>query len=168
MANVLGELFGDIASAIREKTGDTATMKPAEFPEKIAGIEVGGGSGGSAKVFSGYITGNSSMDTRYNVNFGFVPDVILVLIQPSNTALKEAAIGYYAISQKLADASSLAKGRLWYTNTKNMYYDAMGVFTTSRDVNKQISGVDETGFYLGNYNPYSGVSYLVLAFGGLA
>lgn len=44
MANALGTLFGDIATAIREKTGDTATMKPAEFPEKIMGIEVGGGS----------------------------------------------------------------------------------------------------------------------------
>ena len=32
MANVLGELFGNIAAAIREKTGDTATMKPNEFP----------------------------------------------------------------------------------------------------------------------------------------
>ena len=43
MANALGTLFGDIASAIREKTGDTATMKPAQFPEKIAAIEAGGG-----------------------------------------------------------------------------------------------------------------------------
>lgn len=48
MANVLGELFGNIAAAIREKTGDTATMKPAQFPEKISAIEVGGGSGGSS------------------------------------------------------------------------------------------------------------------------
>lgn len=44
MANVLGELFGNIANAIREKTGDTTTMKPAEFPEKISSIEAGGGS----------------------------------------------------------------------------------------------------------------------------
>lgn len=44
MANVLGELFGNIANAIRSKTGDTATMKPAEFPDKIAAIETGGGS----------------------------------------------------------------------------------------------------------------------------
>lgn len=44
MSNVLGALFGDIADAIREKTGDTATMKPAEFPAKISGIKVGGGS----------------------------------------------------------------------------------------------------------------------------
>ena len=43
MANVLGTLFGNIASAIREKTGETGTMKPAEFPDKIKEIEVGGG-----------------------------------------------------------------------------------------------------------------------------
>lgn len=42
MANVLGELFGNIANAIREKTGDTTTMKPAEFPSKIGQIPVGG------------------------------------------------------------------------------------------------------------------------------
>ena len=42
--NALGELFTDIATAIREKTGSTETMKPIEFPEKIAAIETGGGS----------------------------------------------------------------------------------------------------------------------------
>lgn len=45
MANVLAELFGNMANAIREKTGDTGTMKPAEFPEKIRSIESGGGVG---------------------------------------------------------------------------------------------------------------------------
>lgn len=43
MANALGTLFQNIASAIRAKTGETGTMKPAEFPEKIAAIETGGG-----------------------------------------------------------------------------------------------------------------------------
>lgn len=47
MANALGELFGDIANAIRSKTGDTGTIKPAEFPAKIVAIESGSGSGGS-------------------------------------------------------------------------------------------------------------------------
>jgi hypothetical protein len=46
MANALGTLFGDIANAIRSKTGDTATMKPIDFPTKILGIEVGGGATG--------------------------------------------------------------------------------------------------------------------------
>lgn len=40
--NQLGNLFSDIAAAIRGKTGDTGTMKPIEFPEKIASIEAGG------------------------------------------------------------------------------------------------------------------------------
>ena len=44
MANALGQLFGGIADAIREKSGETGTMKPAEFPEKIRSIETGGGS----------------------------------------------------------------------------------------------------------------------------
>jgi hypothetical protein len=38
MANALGELFGNIAGAIREKTGEVGTMKPAKFPEKIKAI----------------------------------------------------------------------------------------------------------------------------------
>lgn len=49
MSNALGELFGSIADAIREKTGDTAKMKPVDFPEKITAIEAGGG-GSSADV----------------------------------------------------------------------------------------------------------------------
>lgn len=48
MANVLGELFQNIANAIREKTGDTESMSPSEFPTKIGEIEVGGGSAGGA------------------------------------------------------------------------------------------------------------------------
>lgn len=43
MADVLGELFGDIADAIRSKTGEAGTMKPADFPNKISSITAGGG-----------------------------------------------------------------------------------------------------------------------------
>lgn len=39
--NVLGTLFGDIADAIRGKTGGTETMKPADFPYEIKDIETG-------------------------------------------------------------------------------------------------------------------------------
>ena len=43
MANALGKLFGDIASAIKIKRGEpeTVTYKPAEFPKKISEISVG-------------------------------------------------------------------------------------------------------------------------------
>jgi hypothetical protein len=46
MANVLGELFQNIADAIRSKTGSTDTLKPNQFPEAIEGITGGGGGGG--------------------------------------------------------------------------------------------------------------------------
>lgn len=44
MANVLGELFQNIADAIRSKTGSTDKLKPNQFPEAIEGITTGGGS----------------------------------------------------------------------------------------------------------------------------
>jgi hypothetical protein len=43
MENVLDELFSNIADAIRSKTGETDTMKPMEFPDKISSIEAGSG-----------------------------------------------------------------------------------------------------------------------------
>ena len=39
--SVLSNLFSDIALAIRQKTGEIGTMKPAQFPGKISGIIVG-------------------------------------------------------------------------------------------------------------------------------
>ena len=41
MANVLAELFQNIAIEIRNKTGEQGKMKPAEFPDKIRAIEAG-------------------------------------------------------------------------------------------------------------------------------
>lgn len=35
----------NVADAIREKTGETATMTPVQMPDKIRGIQAGGGSG---------------------------------------------------------------------------------------------------------------------------
>ncbi|MBE6666632.1 MAG: hypothetical protein E7603_10565 [Ruminococcaceae bacterium] len=54
MANVLAELFQNTANAIREKTGEEGSMKPAEFPEKIRSIQTGGTGG----------TGNAEADVR--------------------------------------------------------------------------------------------------------
>lgn len=66
MANALGTLFQNIASAIRAKTGETGTMKPAEFPEKIAAIETGGGSDvdiqDDVKIVPDFSSGNFIID----------------------------------------------------------------------------------------------------------
>lgn len=42
MANVLGKLFNDIANSIRNKTGNTETIKPIDFPAQIDSITGGG------------------------------------------------------------------------------------------------------------------------------
>lgn len=81
--NVLGVLFSDIADAIRGKTGDTATMKPAEFPEKISGIETGSG-GGNSNNDVWYVAGGDFKPTTkawtVNHNIGVIPEIIIVYI----------------------------------------------------------------------------------------
>ncbi len=68
MANVLAELFRNTANAIREKTGETGAMKPAEFPEKIRAIETGGNIGNLAPLV---VTENGSyLPTTESLTFG--------------------------------------------------------------------------------------------------
>lgn len=74
MANVLGELFSDIAGAIREKTGDVATMKPALFPGKIRGISSGGGGTGGneeplIKYISRTVTASGNPTSSHEITF---------------------------------------------------------------------------------------------------
>lgn len=60
MSNVLGALFQEIADSIRAKSGDTATMKPTEFPEKISAIEAGGGEADERVKYVTFMDGASS------------------------------------------------------------------------------------------------------------
>ena len=80
MSNVLGNLFGEIANAIREKTGGTGTMKPAEFPAEIASIVTGGGgnAGGELKYTRGSFNATSTAMT-INHNLGYIPDIMIVV-----------------------------------------------------------------------------------------
>ena len=88
MSNVLGELFGEIADAIRGKTGDTATMKPAEFPAKISGISVGGGSSADVR----YVT---FMNDDGTVEVGKLPVAVgYDCPTPKFTPVKESTAQY--------------------------------------------------------------------------
>ena len=79
MSNVLSNLFEEIANAIREKTGGTDTMKPAEFPAEIASIMTGGGSsGGELKYTIKHFTPSSDV-TTVSHNLGYVPDITIVI-----------------------------------------------------------------------------------------
>lgn len=74
MANALKTLFQDIADAIKEKTGETATMKPAEFPSKISAIPAGGSGGEQPKLFTPSLSRSGTTVTITNPasNGGFV------------------------------------------------------------------------------------------------
>lgn len=79
MANVLGTLFGEIANAIREKSGESGTMKPAEFPDKISQIVTGGGGSGELKYKTGYVSRYSMESIKtFSHNMGVVPDIIIL------------------------------------------------------------------------------------------
>ena len=98
MANVLGTLFGEIADAIREKSGEGGTMKPAEFPDKIAQIVTGGGGSGDLKYNSGQVIDSAVSDiTTISHGLGVVPDMIIVYTrQPPVENKLFLAVGFSA------------------------------------------------------------------------
>ena len=71
MANVLGELFQDIANAIRSKTGATGSMKPMQFPDAIMDIDVGSGGVDTTDIDDvlDVINGEVVGETQYTVTF---------------------------------------------------------------------------------------------------
>jgi hypothetical protein len=68
MANVLGELFQEIADAIRTKTGGTVTMAPMSFPDEISAIPTGVDSDEIDKTLD-EINGEVVGETLYYVTF---------------------------------------------------------------------------------------------------
>lgn len=85
MANVLSELFGNIANAIRDKTGETGTMKPNDFPSKILGIVA---SSATFTSKTARFTANGGAITVVH-DMGTVPDILIVYLNhvPENGSL---------------------------------------------------------------------------------
>ena len=104
MSNVLGTLFQDIADAIRAKTGDTDTMKPAEFPAEIASIVTGGIASGAFKYKSNTFNGYSGQPAVRNIvhGLGVVPDILIVIYGnvPSNGTMMSCV----AFTSKMLEA----------------------------------------------------------------
>lgn len=113
MANVLSELFVDIADAIRTKTGDTGKMAPAAFPENILGIVTGGSSGAGGEWVSaeGSFTAETT-STTIEHNLGVVPDIFGVFMStmgPISNLVTEkyCLIAAYGLSEKLKTESNV-------------------------------------------------------------
>ena len=178
MANALGVLFQDIANAIREKTGETGTMKPAEFPTAISGIEVGGGSDES-KTFiykEGSFTPSSTGDIVVQHNTGVIPDMICVY----TAAIVNKAgyimhyIGYKDELLKAlgSDASCYCTGLMGTGNPLNAASSkGFDVVTESESYFGNVRNVTATSFTIGstknNISLVSGVQYNWVTISGI-
>ena len=98
MANVLGELFAEIANAIRGKTGEDGTMRPIDFPARISNISTRDVSGMSLKFVKDDFKPTS---TEYVIehNLGVIPDIFIVTEYTHSTEQKtgnmlKSAVGY--------------------------------------------------------------------------
>jgi hypothetical protein len=86
MANVLSTLFSDIAGAIRSKSGETTSMKPMDFPNKILEISSGSMLPVSVKYSSGSIETGEVADTlTIEHGLGVTPDFAYVSINGGAT-----------------------------------------------------------------------------------
>lgn len=177
MSNALTDLFGDIANVIRDKTGDSATMKPAEFPDKIdilsdtsivtataddvlegkifvdaLGNKIVGSlvSGPTVKYTTGTVTGTGeTMSIEHGL--GVVPDIILLYSQTDLTSGTAKYIEY---------AFGLKSGSIFGYNIgsvvvrKNMTKSSTGTSTT-RSLVRLNAGITSTTAFGGIYSTTS-------------
>jgi hypothetical protein len=168
MANVLGELFQDIADAIREKTGGSGTMKPMDFPLAIAGIETGGSGGVNKNVVveSGEFTAPSTPTIQTITHgLGCKPDVlILVMSDHGAGSIVDYSVLHITFivqySQALTDVyGGTLKGLLGtlrtpsqasgigaadFSDQREMLHDYMGAFFVNNDTTFQVGTDNKT------------------------
>lgn len=130
MANVLGELFQDIADAIRGKTGEVALLKPNEFAAAIDSIVVGSGDSsggtivdgaGNVKFASGRFDTTTAGVYRQTIEHGLgeIPDFVAVFACNMGADASDYAVEDYrlaAIYGASSDYSSKLHGYSAFVN----------------------------------------------------
>jgi hypothetical protein len=156
MANALGTLFSDIANAIRGKTGDTGTMKPAEFPAAITGISVG--SGGDTVVVGGTKfqldmgSINGEKEGRKKVQYYLDNDAIAVIVHRATrrTQIENDTNSYLAWAYGF-DSRYFNNNEDYYGLCKTCYaYGTMGIATQSLAYKGLEDPIDTTGLSFTN------------------
>ena len=152
MANTLGKLFQDIATAIRSKTGEAGTMKPAEFPAKIAQIMVGTGGGSDKNVV--YKTGSiyeptATMTIDHGV--GFVPDMIglFCLGESKATAVIQWSINFSNAIINACDGDAPGKTATMTNGVYKMGIGQVRGFETTTVPMAGVYSVTDTSFTVG-------------------
>lgn len=120
MANVLGELFQEIADSIRAKTGGTGKLIPSNFPSEILSIPLvangGEAADGGLKIAGGSFTVSSDAGGRQTVTHGLgeMPDFVLVSAMGfQDTEITEKTfrlISAWGFHSKFADLTHEVKG----------------------------------------------------------
>ena len=124
MSNVLGELFGDIANAIRSKTGGTDTIKPIDFPNEIANIQQGSGGVGEGFVTVTFMNGNEVIFTRPVYIGDDCPDPVTQGRIEAPTKESTAQYNYMHNGWALADGGTASSNALKNIQVDTVVYSA--------------------------------------------
>lgn len=172
--SALSDLFQNIADAIRSKTGETGTMKPSEFPDKISAIEVGSSSGESKSLTykTGSITPSSTTTTVIH-DMGVIPDIIVVWLDDTTTIVNTVIhmVGYSSNMLNALGGGYICSSTFVVSGgTLSMSTDH-GFETTSTNADKygNIRNVTTESFYIGGSSVVlsSGKSYSWIAISGI-
>lgn len=125
--NVLGVLFQSIADAIRNKTGDTGKIVPADFPNEINSIVVGTGGGGGGtetglgdlKIANGSFSAGTGYRKTITHGLGKMPDLVVVWYAESGNADEGAQ---HAAKMVLSFSMGLHSSMAEVTSYKGYYH----------------------------------------------
>lgn len=136
MANVLGELFADIATAIRSKTGDEGTMKPMDFPAMISNISRDTTTM-DLKIATGDFTPtNVSCEIQHNL--GVIPDIFIIAesshsVEQEVGSMLKFAIGFGDTMLELLKAKKPYPGTNIYAAIFK-FADSDGLYSTTASI----------------------------------
>ena len=132
---IQGSALSDIADAIREKTGDSALMTPAEMAEAIAAIPSGGGlPEGINAVATGTFSVTSSTGSKTIVhNLGVIPRLIAIVAEcPWYPSLNEYMLfACFGVIRNGYTEFGDGKGVRETTNIKSMQIGGSGTWDAS-------------------------------------
>lgn len=135
--SALGNLFSEIASAIRAKDGGEGKMKPADFPDRILALETGGG-GVSADplVFAtGEFELKSAGELKIAHNLGVVPDIVLYFLCRIDSGAQLSSTDACYSGELAYSTEAMKEGavRTLYLINGSHFGLADGIFGTSSD-----------------------------------
>lgn len=179
--SALGELFSNIAAAIREKNGETGTMKPTKFPDKIRALVASGANNTGLKFKEGeFIPAGAGSGNTITHGMGVVPDVIVIFPGEAVTTDSEggllACIGFSAAVIEYRGGKDVegTAGGVYLPNGSSMRFAGTSMAVTENTTSQQQCGMPRGAtselFYVGGgttyyYNP--GIKYRWLAIGNL-